>query len=563
VRESTGSDLDVDGKWFIAKRHNHYNSGRVGIIYGQVPYPANTDAIVRGVTSICTDEQIEFYKTFSDMVVFIFDVGALSITANREELKYDDDTLASIANRITEFHSKFFTRTKNLIEGFENNDSLYKINRFLMEDVFNGEKEFFKSLDFAQIDCDAFVMMKIYKSKWGKTYSRSIYDVVGVNSLYTVGHLDSYFSEVANETKARIRQGCHVDILGIDKPIVYYVMDDPKNAAVKVRQDFLANNVKGTAYVFLKPRDIKGTDPQALADDLAVVKESLGNPDFIFTSTLAYTAPIRQKGLGKKKKQIGTVFSNAPHWINKSDLDFEAGGVYVYLAGGTKLYKGSKALYENGIFNNYVESPYVYQRMVDIYNKVHGTSITTHDIIGVSAVDIKNFDGDTGWTNLLDTVEKYVQKNQKQMYLKLQEVLTVEHSLRDVGNDCTTESFFRYFDHLVDSLAHVDRKNVIDQLDNNGEFHKTLVKLRDIKKKLENDRIVTKGHDVLLGIFADYDFRRPSQNDNQFQVKIDSELITLEKKYGMIGMLDRFRLPYGNLEELQTIIDYVIMIDNK
>jgi len=564
TREPSGSDLDLDGKWFIASRVDKYHANRTGIVYGQVPYPANTDAIIRGIQKLCTEQQIEFYKSFSDMIVFIFDVGALNITANREELKYDDATLASIANRITEFHTKFFTKTKSLIEGYEHNNSLYKINRFLMTEVFKEESKFYNSLVFSQIDCDEFKKMKNYRSQWGKKFSHTVSDVVGVQSLHSVGYLDSYFSDAGGEHRARIRRGVYVNCLGIDKPIVYYVVDDPKHAAAKVRQDFIANRVKGTEYVMISPNDIKGTDPKALADDLAAIKEGLGNPDFIFTSTLTYTAPVRQKkGLGKKA-QIGTVFGGAPHWNSKTDLDFEAGGVYVYLAGGKKLYKGSKAIYANSVFENYAETTAAYQSMVNIYNKARDTSIKTGDIVGVSAADIKNFDGDDNWTNLLDIVEKYVKKNQKQMNLELQEFETIRVSLQDVGIDCESESFYQYFEHMAESrMNHIDRKAIIDQIDNNSDFHKTLVKLHDIKKKRNEDDIAIKGYNVVLGLFADQEYKTVSQYDNRFQVKLDTQLIALEKKYRMIGMLDRWKMPHSDLKALQSIVEYIKMIDNK
>ena len=106
---------------------------------------------------------------------------------------------------------------------------------------------------------------------------------------------------------------------------------------------------------------------------------------------------------------------------------------------------------------------------------------------------------------------------------------------------------------------------IIDQIDNNGDFSQTAGQADRAyeQKHAEDSTDTTGGYNVILGVFAESEFRHTSQYDNRFQVKIDPELIALEKKYGMIGMLDRYELPHGDLEALQSIVDYVKLIDNK
>jgi len=563
VRQPAGSELDEDGKWFVADKDRGYYSSRTGIVYGQVPYPADVDKIVSGIGDICNDAERAFYRTFSDQLVLVFKVGDLSITANREELKYDEQTLATIASRIKEFHAKFFDGVKTAIETFADNDSLYKTNRHLMTELFNGESRFYKSINFDNIDCDAFVAMKDHKSHWGHGFSYTATEAMEGFKLYEVSKLESYYGQTSNELKVRNIKGGSFDCLGINQEIVYYVIDEKRNGLQKAKQHFLATKGEqyNTTFLVLRPRDLKACEDTEHKDQVVEMHKALLKPDFIYTSTLDYEKPVRVKS-SVSRKQLGTVFTGAPHWGPKSDLAIEDGGIYIYLAGGSKIYKGSKAVPENDIFSWRGKQGMFYRSMITTYNKVHGTEYTMDDLVGVSAADIKIFDKDDNWTNILPTVETYVKANQKEMQRVRHEYDTTKAGISDIG--CNVDfDFLPIFRTLAEGIrddAHDYRQNITAQLDPSCALMVTMKEYNSFASKLHDLHSTVDEYEGLLEVFADYEFKSSSSMDERYTIDMDNDISALMTQYPLLGMLPRY-CSLNEQKPLQNVIDYIIMID--
>lgn len=562
VRQPAGSELDEAGKWFVADKDRGYYSARTGIVYGQVPYPANVDQIISGTSELCTAEERAFYRTFSDQLVMIFAVGDLSITANREELKYDEQTLAAIAGRITEFHAKFFTGVKKAIENFADNDSLYKTNRYLMTEVFNDEARFFKSLDFEQIDCNAFKVLQSHKSNWGNGYSLLVKEALKDVKLFDPSKLETFRSQTTGDIKVRNPKGGSFECLGISSEVIYYVIDEPKNAIAKAKQHFLATKDEHprATFILLKPRELRKCADAAHQTQIEEMRVALGKPDFIYTSTLEYTKPIRQKST-TSRKQVGTVFDGAPHWYCKSDFDIEDGGIYIYLAGGTKIYKGSKAVPENDIFQHYGRQEGFYESLVSVYNEVHGTEYARKDLIGVSAADIKMFDSSSDWTNILDTIETYVKANQVTMQQERHKYDTIRHSISQVGHNCDSDCA-QLVRTLADCLRAGDvRADMIETLGPDNTILPLLKEYNTISNSLQELKEVAGGHEPLLAVFADNMYKSTTSHDNRYLVDLDGRIDEIAKQYPIMNMLPRY-CGLHEEKELQKLLDYIIMVDN-
>ena len=563
-RLPSGSELDSEGEWFIAGKDTSYYSSRVGLVYGQVPYPANVDRITEGLEDICSAAALEFYKNFSNRLVFIFNVGELSITANREELKYDADTLKSIGARITAFHAKFFAGVNKAIEEFADNDSLYKTNRYLMESVFGNESQFFGAIDFSQINCEAFAVLQNRKSRWGRNYQYAVDDAIADAevTLHEVSYLETYYSQVVDAEKVRAAKGKSVDCLGISNPVVYYVVDEKRFGPQKAKQHFQKNEKNGTRYMMIKAKNLADLNGPMHVTELNDFKIALGNPDFILTSTLEYEAPVR-KTRTASAKQLGTVFNCGPHWTVKSELDLEAGGIYIYLAGGTKMYKGSKAVWENDIFRSCQHSSAVIQQMVAVYNEVHGTDFLQSDLIGVSAADIKSFDKDEEWHNITDTVDTYVKANQVEMHRAWQEYTSFTGSVQAIGHE-TSRNFFSMFKGMADMIGAGKKSfSIIETIGTDSDFYALMVKYLGLNIKRHSLAKAIEGYDPLLGAFGDRDYRTVSALDNRYTFSIDSELEALCKKYTLLSLMERYYADTSELDVLQSIVEYIIMIDNK
>jgi len=438
TRYPNNSELDEPGQWFVSDSEGGYGdyTSRVGVVYGQVPYPLNSEKVEDGVQKFCTREEISFYSTFERQLVLIFDVGDLSITANREELKYDEETLRAIAGRLSAFHKKFFSQVKTAIESYEFNDSLYKTNRYLMKEVFQDHSKFYKSIDFSTIDCDAFKVLESRASSWsGSGFSLNIdaaFELVDAK-LHEVLVLESYYSQIHDEDKVRASRGkgSSIDTLGISHNVHYYLIDDVRHGLAKAKQHFEENEKRNIRYVVIKPKHLKNIGGKLQQEELTNLIDALGNPDITLTSTLEYTAPVRKANNGSKK-MIGTTFSHGPSW-REATTSLEDGGIYIYLAGGTKMYKGSKAIAANDIFSFCNNSSNTIVGMVNIYNEVAGTQFLPSQLVGVSAADIKTFDADDKWVNVVDVVEDYINNNLEQMKEDRCKAATQESSFYNMG----------------------------------------------------------------------------------------------------------------------------------
>lgn len=569
VRLPIGSTMDVADKWFItdATNNSNYHISRVGVVYGQVPYPLQVESVANDITDFCSIDEINFFRMFSKRIVFIFSVGELSITANREELKYDETTLMAIASRITEFYTLFFLSVSNSIDTFPNNDSLYKINRYLMEDVFNGESDFFNAIDFGRINNEEFKKLDTMRaghhnqSRFSRTVGSAVNRVHP--KYYQPRYLTSYFDKTTGEERSRLKTSGSYCCLGINAPVVYYVIDEGRLGISKIRQHYEKSGKSNEYNIVLQAVDSKKASPNELIDELAAIKKELGNPDFILSSTLEYTPPAKAQRTGSKK-QLGTVFNRAPYWMPKNDLDFNAGGIYIYLAGGKKMYKNSTATNENDLFDGGITDSATIERMLDIYNTANSTLFDKFDLIGVSAADIRNFDKAPNWTNITHTVDSYIKQHQKVLHKAVETAISVQNNITVFGNNFRSDPIIGHIEKLVKTMAEqTDVMDIFNKIDTSSPYYNNV--------KYYNDTIVANKHSIaevtgienLLRAFADNEYARPrvDPNNTEYSVNFDQISTELRVLYPMFQLLDQYYCDYSYLDILQLVIDYVSLID--
>lgn len=553
------SELNEEGKWFLSSASDGYDT-TLGAVYGQIPFPVNAYDVEAGITSKVSTAALNFYKAYSGKLVFVFNIGELDVTASREELKYSEKTNEAFAKKITEMQEKFQSRIKNLIEGYEYNDSLYKTLRYLMADVFQNDDSFFRCINFDDIDCDEFKRLPDFRSGWNpNVYKQTVSSALGGdNKSIIASRLVSAWDSVndVNRTINKTRLD-NANIIGSGPDVTYYVIDETRNGLSKAKEDFRLRLNETALHYVIRPHNLKDPNSTQVKEALAELKISLGNPDFIYTSTLT-NLPERVKRLSSESMQLrGTAFKQVHGcWDVTNTLNFADGGVYFYLAAGRSAHRGHSTN-SDAICNGHITSS-VLSAMVQMYNAEKSTELTTNDVYGVSAADIKAFEKSPLWTNLFDVIETHIRANKDSYIAKIALSMGASVSLQNIRDGLSDEGsvvadFFREF-----ARESGPSKILIEKLRDDSVAKNLLVNIQELintKDTLHGDADTLCM--LLRNFMDDFDVGAVKYSI----VNFDAYCEAAATAYSMLVDIPRWDRNFHSKDWLQRLTDYIIMCD--
>ena len=218
--------------WQIRKSNNHfynqYSVGEQGIVMGGIYYPINPELV-----DFKLGEDYAWAK-FLNKLVFIADIGSVSLHHSRESLEYNKTTKAYLKSRYQSFCNEFVASIKNKIAQF---NCLREVMAH-----YKQVKDTFPRSAFDQLEEQNVFVYQGYKVQ-NHTFNRSHYQSNGENKripvyakLYTLG----------SGNRVSISK-CYTLV---NSPDVYIVFNDmPDNTKIVPRIYGLLSNKKATEVV--------------------------------------------------------------------------------------------------------------------------------------------------------------------------------------------------------------------------------------------------------------------------------------------------------------------------
>ena len=219
-------EIVASGKdWQIRKSYNSYNSwavGEQGIVMGGIYYPINPELV-----DFKIGEDWAWAK-FLNKLVFIADIGSVSLHHSRESLEYNKTTKAYLKSRYQSFCNEFVASIKNKIAQF---NCLREVMAH-----YKQVKDTFPRSAFDQLEEQNVFVYQGYKVQ-NHTFNRSHYESNGENKripaytkLYSLG----------SNNRVSISK-CYTLVNSPDVYIVFNDMPDNTNIVPRI-YSLLSNN---------------------------------------------------------------------------------------------------------------------------------------------------------------------------------------------------------------------------------------------------------------------------------------------------------------------------------
>ena len=271
--------------WQIRKSYstyNHYSVGEQGIVMGGIYYPINPELV-----DFKLGEDYVWAK-FLNKLVFIADIGSVSLHHSRESLEYNKTTKAYLKSRYQSFCNEFVASIKNKIAQF---NCLREVMAHYKQVI-----DTFPRSAFDQLEEQNVFVYKGYKVQ-NFTFNRSHYESNGENKripvyakLYTLG----------SGNRVSISK-CYTLV---NSPDVYIVFNDmPDNTKIVPRIYGLLSNKKATEVVvvshdnaIISPSVVNGVDKFKEVNRFDLIKSGYCN--------LSELAPVKLPSTKKSSAAV-------------------------------------------------------------------------------------------------------------------------------------------------------------------------------------------------------------------------------------------------------------------
>lgn len=135
------TDVAYSGEnWKLLKKEN----GAGMKIHGEYARRSNCLAIIDGIqydikhdVGNNLDPKLEIYDIFNNMFLIYFKTGELNVSANREELYYDDKTKNKIAERLVEIKNEFINKVSDKFNSIDTYLNLVSEWKSFSKEIFN------------------------------------------------------------------------------------------------------------------------------------------------------------------------------------------------------------------------------------------------------------------------------------------------------------------------------------------------------------------------------------------------------------------------------------------
>ena len=352
----------------------------------------------------------------------------------------------------------------------------------------------------------------------------------------------------------------------------FIIVDDTKLTMAKAKQYALEHKGDFRHFILIKPENKEVLESSDFNERIEAIRNWLFNPTLVFTSDIIYNKPdVVSSNRSTKPLVSGQTFQssgNKDSWyVRSTKIDMEAGGVYVYTPGGSRVCFGSKATADSNALPN-VTQYRVMEFLATIYNRTvdnQNDKIKCGDIVGVTASDIKKFDTDPDWVNLFDVVQPEAVKMLPDAITLTNERITIGRILHEY-----LYTGYRYEGSELNPARELISLLVPHNIDNNYAFFKdnphlettTLGKLVNTltEMTIRANQLETYSNvdflDAVRTLAGESEFSYSDEDENFITKLSDEDLVKIQQEYPMLKIVDSI-----STSDLNNIINYVNMIE--
>lgn len=341
---------------------SYYSSTKIEAVMGGVTYPVDTSYIKDDILG----------KKYN--VVLYFNIGDLSVNAGRESLKYTDETIANINDKLQQvFDDICKSLEKKLQAASSNLDKIIVVNQSGDMGHFMAKIKANKSsLDYAGIlkEAEKIILEDIDVKCLNKSFYGTVnkYSIAKTNAYHGVNDL------LSNALRA---------LKTSDSPIEF-VYKDGTNYFGKIN-----HNIVNADYIFIfEDEAVLKKLSKFLGKKYLVLSDMDDPPKNSPQASSAKTSKIFKFDSNGNAKFSSTQHST--YW-EEVDYDLDNGGFYVEI---------------NRYLLNGTDAPETLTNLINVYNALFNTKFNK-DIFGVKTKFVKNIKKSKGkWINIVDFLRK-------------------------------------------------------------------------------------------------------------------------------------------------------------
>lgn len=482
----------------------------------------------------------DFIKNSS--VILFFNIGELEVSANREEIRYDKRTLASIVTRITNMHNEFTHEVEKLI-GDVNSKYWFaciELNK-LSQKVFGKQSSIYT---FVNPDKVTNPILKEYNRTGGTvTYSRlsgyEVYRYTSTSSYNTRlkrGKLSQRLTPT-NDTMVVINDIKTGGILRLSNYIEEHAVYDDAIVLIKRNDPLLIPTATPTRTHPTFLDDVEYIEFVGYETELKKFLAELGSPECNLLSEIT-TAPAKtvSKKLPFYKCSGLHVPSNAAYHSTTSIIMWEKakmvsdeGGIYIPLKFGSTISRiDQNGEFSSMYFTSDKKTMAALVFLIDEYNEVNKTYYGISSLGGFPVTTYKKLKKDDRWINLFDFA--------KDRLLQYVDVIQFQESIRTTS--CVLGA--------KDMLGNEQFVKRIKELNNRSTFKKAMLPLiegHEKSKKISADPL------AIVELYKAI-FNEPLSDDNYYDHKAFD-------KYPMLTLIETL----GYNSQWDILFNYIKLID--
>lgn len=497
--------ISGDG-WSIYKEQSSYYDNKAVAIMGNIGYPINVQTMTNNNYTV---------SALNSPICIEFAIGELNISANREELEYNDATKKAILDRVKKIEAEIAANAEEHIKSCKNiieaRRAYAAYNRHLSYIIGNKMRWNGVSISSPNIDINTnFCSARLYNPNGKSEVVNHIFlDKTNYRGVEEIFYHDGQRGNYAKMTHLAKTTNKYYVLIS------FFDYKDPSTNGVTSADSWLKNNHLSASL--FRNASVLPEPPKAIRAPRQK-GQRLQNCFFLKDE--------------KSLKGWGTQSEN----FNPGQCDKKVGGLYI------KTYQFFVNIYGSK------SSAKEFLSIIKAFNKISGESLDATKIPVFRASDAENLDGK--WTDVISYIQEKLKNN-----------ATVKSFVQFKSVSDLWESLNSYYGMGVFS------KSMLDALsDRSSEFaHKPDV-LRiiglweNVKKFMEDNKSKSKSssYDNIRELSRWFpSFAEGINAENEDAVNLKSELENLEKQYPLLPMIRGFD---RNNNTNNQIIDYIVKL---
>lgn len=512
-------------KWMLSA-NGYYNSS-ITAVQGNVAYRVDAEQIREHL-----DERLNEFIKHTNIVIF-FDIGDLEVSANREEIRYDKQSVNNIVSRILTINTEFISEIENKINKINKKYwyACIELNEMATE-LFGRKDAICNFVDPEKVNNKN---LKTYIENTGRIkYSQ----IVGYELLRYA--INGYYTNAVKLKRSIVQ---HSFEPSGDTLIVF---NDIKKGGLKRIGNYLQESSYNNIIVINminEPLSKLDYDNNPIAyeghaKEFKRLKKELGMPDIKniseITSEPEKTPTSRElsfyKFVGLRTRTDSYYSSERMAW-EKTDCKSEDGGLFIPLKYASTPSNINAMGYFSPInIDSATDKRDIIVFLISVYNERNNTAYSINDIYGLPVTTYKKVCKNDKWINLFkfgaDIVPEY------------KDIIIFNDRKGKTPNVFGEK-------HFIEDGSIFNKS--VKMLDNDSIFKKILMPFIQEQKKyttkiLSEIETIKNLHNVMV--------RKPIKADAFYETNAFN-------KYPMLALIDN--LPYTS--DLSTLFEYIKLID--